>query len=244
MYTVVPLALADCLNARDLAGLPLSGGARLAARALYRSDMPAGPDLELARRLAELNVSRVVDLRSRGEARLRPSPVAGLTSYRLVPLVDPRVQQVDGGATLAEVYRGALDLHGATIAAGVAAVADAPPGAVLVHCAAGKDRTGILVALLLRLAGAADEEIAADYALSQRFLADYFAAELATIPDPAERSALAERQHSRRENILGLLERLDQRHGGAEAYLRARGVTDEQLAAIRSRLRGTPGPAA
>ncbi|GAA3287721.1 tyrosine-protein phosphatase [Dactylosporangium vinaceum] len=91
-----------------------------------------------------------------------------------------------------------------------------PPGAVLVHCAAGQDRTGMLIALLLRVAGVPDAVIAEDYAYSavcwQR-------------PDECEPAT-----------IRGALERVDERFGGVEAYLRAHGLTDTQLTALCDRL--------
>ena len=89
-------------------------------------------------------------------------------------------------------------------------MADAPPGAVLVHCHAGRDRTGVLVALLLGVAGVGRVEIADDYARTE-----------GCTPLP----------------MRNTLTHLDRRYGGAEPYLRGAGLDEELLSALRSRLR-------
>jgi protein tyrosine/serine phosphatase len=102
-------------------------------------------------------------------------------------------------------------------AAAVKAVARAEPGGVLIHCVGGQDRTGQLTMLLLALAGVGPEQIAADYCLSGDPGADY----------------LARRGTSSTEVILATLAELD-----VEAYLRASGVSDAELAGVRTRLLG------
>src|SRR5207244_6133285 len=73
----------------------------------------------------------------------------------------------DVATSTRDVYLIFLERFGANVAAALKAVANAPEGGVVVHCVGGKDRTGLLVAFLLHLAGVPDEEIAADYALSE-----------------------------------------------------------------------------
>jgi protein-tyrosine phosphatase len=119
----------------------------------------------------------------------------------------------------------------------VEAVADAPEGAVVVHCAGGKDRTGLVTALLLRLAGVGIAEIAADYALS--------GANLRERALPWIEEAETEEEQRRRERIsvtpaesmTGVLEELQRRYGGVAGYLRAGGASDEVLERARARLR-------
>ena len=133
-------------------------------------------------------------------------------------------------------YKGSIDRNGRRIAAGVAAVTGAPPGAVVVHCAAGKDRTGLLVALMLRAVGVADADIAADYALSAEYLRERYAAELAEAPSGTEQETIREGQRCDPETILGTMAHVDARHGGTVAYLASVGVSDRQLALLRTRL--------
>ncbi|MET9317084.1 tyrosine-protein phosphatase [Kribbella sp. NPDC003505] len=103
-----------------------------------------------------------------------------------------------------------VDDFSGRIASAVTAIVEAPPGCVVVHCHAGKDRTGVVVALTLDLLGAPREVIAADYEASV----------------------------ASRYDILRLLSHLDDRYGGAAAYLLRAGVTAGQLGELRSRLTG------
>ncbi|GAA2343263.1 tyrosine-protein phosphatase [Dactylosporangium salmoneum] len=206
---------AGCHNARDLGGLPTADGGAVRARALVRSD---SPDRLTAEGLAALRAYRftgVVDLRASYEIAANPSPLAGDGAYHWRPFIDEvndPVRDLADLAPMSEVYRVSIIGNAVRVAGAVAAVADAPPGPVLVHCAEGKDRTGMLVAVLLRVAGVADDVIAADYCRHPR----------------GECEAAS---------ILAALERIDEVHGGVEAYLLAHGLTGAQLSAVRSRLR-------
>jgi hypothetical protein len=130
-----------------------------------------------------------------------------------------------------------LDEHGQGIAAVATTIASGAPGSVLVHCHAGKDRTGILVAVLLALAGVDDRVIAADYALSELHLAALAREWLDGITqDPAERARLTEQARPSPEAMLTALGHLRARHGGPEAYLLAGGATHVDLTRLRERL--------
>jgi len=135
--------------------------------------------------------------------------------------------------TAAENYLDWMATHAARIPAILRAIADAPPGAVLVHCAAGKDRTGVVVALVLSVAGVDRDAIAEDYALSvwwNEGVRDED--EIATGPDAAERQRDRRIYHPRPENMVAMLAELDRLHGGVDGYLGAIGVGP----AVRERL--------
>ena len=119
-------------------------------------------------------------------------------------------------------YGWALEHRAASIARALAAVAFAPPGAVVVHCVGGKDRTGLVAALLLRLCGVSLEDVDADYALTEQRLRPRLG-EIATAPAGA---------------IATVLERLEQRHGSVEAYLLASDLSPEAVEALHARLCG------
>ncbi|MGY1808597.1 tyrosine-protein phosphatase [Blastococcus sp. SYSU D00669] len=112
------------------------------------------------------------------------------------------------------------------------------PGAAVVHCAAGKDRTGVVVALSLAVAGVPHEEIVADYALTAQVIHD-IVARLAATPTYAEdmqRRAVADHTpHAA--TMEGLLRVLDERHGGPIGWLESHGFGADDRAALRSRLR-------
>jgi protein-tyrosine phosphatase len=210
----------DCRNVRDPGGLPLAGGGAVRQRAVVRSDSPHRLTADGLAALRDYGVRRVIDLRATDEAPRQPSVLAGEAMYRLMPFIDEvadPARDLPDLAPLSAVYRASIIGNAPHIAAVVAAVADAPPGAVLVHCTSGQDRTGMLVALLLRVAGAGDDVIATDYAWSSVCWER---------PGQCEPAA-----------ILAALGRVDEVHGGVEPYLLAHGVTATQLTSLRARLR-------
>ena len=193
-------------NARDLGGLATVDGGRIRERALIRTDnhgrlLPAG----LAA-MEAYGVSRIVDLRWEWEASTYPSPLAGDARYRLVPACfDPTGDEV----IPPDSYRLMIDAAPDRLAAALTAVAQAPPGGVVVHCHAGRDRTGVVVALALHVAGVPVESIAADYAV--------------TADSPPGM-------------IVNTFAHLESRYGGAGEYLLGAGMTPADLAALRARL--------
>lgn len=146
------------------------------------------------------------------------------------------VALVNAAPTVAEAYRLMLDRFGGNIGVIMAGIADAPPGAVVVHCHAGKDRTGLVVALALRLAGVSEDLIAEDYALSDTYLDALYKEMLDKKADPAERAELAEQLSSKPEAMLGALSHLDERYGGVKPYLLKCGLDAETIRRLHSRL--------
>ncbi len=196
----------DLLNARDVGGIPTTDGGRIRERALIRTDnharlTPSGVDA-----LRSHGVTRVIDLRWEWEASESPSPLAGDEVYRRLPACfDPTGDE----EIPPDSYRLMADLSRDRLAAALIAIAEAPPGAVVVHCHAGRDRTGLVTALALHVAGASVEAIAADYAL--------------TVDSPPEM-------------IVNTFAHLHERYGSVEEYLLGSGLTAAHVAAIRARL--------
>jgi protein tyrosine/serine phosphatase len=131
------------------------------------------------------------------------------------------------------------------VAEALAAIARAPDGAVLVHCAAGKDRTGLISALLLGLVDVPAETIAADYAMTAELLRPRERRWLEGLPpeERTEREAMLARYAPTAEVMLEVLEGLGERHGGVEPYLRSTGLGQDDLDRLRDRLVGGAGPA-
>jgi protein tyrosine/serine phosphatase len=152
-----------------------------------------------------------------------------------MPLYEPD-DPYDPTLSLEQTYMAMLDLHPELFAAAVGAIADAPTGAVVVHCHAGKDRSGNVIALALSVAGVPDRSVAADYALLDDRMRDHFTEQLALIDDPDERSQLAESFTARPETMLAVLRYLEDHYGGTEGYLRQGGLDDDQLYNLRARL--------
>jgi protein tyrosine/serine phosphatase len=225
----------DCRNARDLGGLPTHGGGRVRRGALIRSDnLSRLTDAGVAA-VRDAGVSRVVDVRSRAECESDPSPFAGEPIHRNLPVArddDP----YDPRETIAQSYVSMLERHPDLFAEAVAAIADAPTGCVVVHCHAGKDRSGNVIALALGAVGVLRKSIVADYAILSERMRSGFAADLALIKDPVERDQLAESFTARPETMLSVIEHLDRHHGGAEDYLRSGGITTAHVTALHQRL--------
>ena len=221
-------------NARDLGGLPTAGG-RIREGALIRTESLTRLDEGGAAAVREAGVTRVLDLRRPGESP-EPHPFADDdATYVNLPVEDPAdPKQLIG--TMLDLYLEMLDQRPDLFAAALAAIADAPPGAVVVHCAAGKDRTGLVVGLALSVAGVAPEDIAADYAITAERFADHFRQYLESLPDDEARDVARSYQATPPENLRTVLEHLDDEYGGVEPYLRSGGMTDAQLDALRERL--------
>ncbi|WP_238334838.1 tyrosine-protein phosphatase [Kribbella amoyensis] len=109
----------------------------------------------------------------------------------------------------------------------------------MVHCFGGKDRTGMVVALALSIAGVPRAEIVADYFLTKAGLAPFLAEQLADQPDESLRAELIEFGDTRAESLEAILDHLDRTYGGPAAYLRHGGLTDAELAALHDRLTTT-----
>lgn len=205
---------------------------------LVRSGSPEGLSPAGAEALREIGVSVVVDLREPDEAG---EAVHGLPVRRVAVYGRPAPET----GRLEDVYDGLLRERGAALAEAVGAIADAS-GAALVHCTAGKDRTGLVVALALAASGVGADEIEADYSRSGahvRPVREGVARGLAERAAPAERAEIL-RLHldSPVAAIAHALDTIDE-HGGAEAYLRGHGLTAERLAALRAKSRGALEPA-
>ena len=107
---------------------------------------------------------------------------------------------------------------------------------MVIHCVGGKDRTGLLTALLLDLAGVDAEVIAADYALSEERLRPREAAWLAAAENDADREQIRHISRTPAWVMLGVFKELDRRYGSIEGYLHSAGVTDDDFERIRARL--------
>jgi protein-tyrosine phosphatase len=162
------------VNLRDVAGLRLAGGGTVPAGVLYRSDAPY-PDDAAPQTVPVWPPATVIDLRSTGEAGSKYCWPAGVSVHH-VPLMRQaavvgaadsvsRLSRSPLPASLEEVYRRMLDMIPHRLAAllDLAAGSDGP---VLVHCAAGKDRTGVAVAALLLVGGAEPADVVSDYTVS------------------------------------------------------------------------------
>ena len=226
-----------CRNVRDLGGLPTADGRVIRDGVLIRSESLQYLDADGVEAVRRSGVTRILDLRGDAEVAIAPTPFTGTPLAVRQSLVDP-ADPDHGQPTIVEASTWMLDKRPELFAAAVKAIADEPHGAVVVHCHGGKDRTGMVVALALSVAGVPEEEIVADYFLTQSRLAGWLAEQLAGEPDASKHSEMIEFRDTRAESIVAILRHLDEKYGGPEAYLRHGGLTDEDLNKLRARLVG------
>jgi protein-tyrosine phosphatase len=231
-----------CLNARDLGGYETEDGRETRWGTVVRSDSPAALTEAGRAALAGYGVRAIVDLRLPAELADDPNPFAepgdhGI-AYTNVSFIDPAAAPPDAVSTLAEDYLQMLDRYRQGVAEAMAAIARAPEGAVLIHCAAGKDRTGLISALLLGLVDVPADTIAADYAMTAELLRPRERRWLESLPpeERAEREAMIARYAPTAEVMLAVLEGLEERYGGVEPYLRSTGLSQDDLDRLRDRL--------
>jgi protein-tyrosine phosphatase len=227
-------------NVRDLGGYAITGGGETRWRRLLRADnLTALTDADVEA-LEALGVRTVIDLRGDAELALEPSPYAdgSRLSYINIPLYDEMAPIVTAGMSfdMGARYATALERCGDRIAEVLDAIAAAAPGGVLFHCTAGKDRTGVIAALLLTLSGVAPETVIADYMLTAKATALLArlrarALERGTPVDQVELVLASDA--SSMHTMLVALETL---HGGVDAYLPSIGVSAETIGQLRQRL--------
>jgi protein tyrosine/serine phosphatase len=222
-----------CFNVRDLGGFPTRSGGTTAWRAVVRSDSPDALTAAGWDALRAHGIRTIVDLRDPTEREELPA-AAELHAVH-VPVLDfgdaAYWDSLRGAWDTVRFYRSALERWRDRFTNAVVAVARAEPGGVLVHCQVGRDRTGLVSALLLALAGVPAEEIAADYALSAGQLRPLYERLLREAEDDTARRRLHSENASEAEWMLDVLEGLD-----VESYLLGGGATDDDLAAARQRL--------
>ncbi len=222
-------------NLRDTGGYRAAAGTTRWGK-LLRSDALHRLD-EAGSALAGLGVAHVVDLRGSQEREQSPSRLEGAAiAVHHLPVFDDAAPtaQIAGSLGLVEVYDHMVDERGPQLAAALRVIAAAgDEEAVLVHCTAGKDRTGVVVALALVAAGVEREEVVADYAATaDRLRGEWAEGMLASLrargiePSPTVVELVTA---SPADVIDALLARLDREHGSVNDYLIAQGLADREL---------------
>jgi len=236
------IELEGCLNFRDLGGYPTADGRTVAWRQLFRSDALhelSGADVQRLR--AELRIGDVVDLRSPAEVAAdgrSPLSTAGVRIHHL-PLFDGdlgEAEDVDALIDLTDRYFAMARFAREPIARVVTTLAETTTP-VVYHCAAGKDRTGVISAVVLGALGVRDEIIAADYAATRQNLdaiiarlmnMDAYQTMLQTLPPDT--------LHAEPETMLSFLQRMRARYGSMQEYLLEAGAPETALLQLEARL--------
>lgn len=234
--------LEGCLNFRDLGGYPTGDGRTVRWRRLYRSDglhHLSAADVQHLR--DEVGLGEIIDLRSSRELALdgRGLLEAEPIRFHHLPLFDGSAvvgREAAPAASLAQLYLGMVEHAMEPIGRVLTTLARAHAPAVY-HCAAGKDRTGVISAVILGLLGVADDVIVADYAATRANL-DAIVARLNASDGYRHvwEELPPDTLHANPETMLEMLAGIDARYGGMDGYAREAGLTDADLEALRSRL--------
>lgn len=234
--------LQGCLNFRDLGGYPTSDGRHVRWGQVYRSDaLHRLTAADVTRLRDELRLGCVIDLRSSAELRADGRGAIGAEAMAVhhLPLFDGQIARSEAWtaeATLADRYVLLAEFAKEQIARVIEVLAGAETPAVY-HCAAGKDRTGVVSAVLLGLLGVRDEVIVADYAATRENLDAIIGRLLESKGYQAMLAALPpDTLHAEAETMMAFLEGVRGRHGSMRGYARAAGVGEQTLERLVSRL--------
>ena len=226
------------LNVRELGGHPTRDGATTRRRSLLRADDLVQLTAAGVQALADYGVRTVVDLRWPAEVAARPHPVAlgdrKVRYYGISLLAGDELEWASlSGECTKEMWKCAVLEHTRPqLKAVLEIIAGAAAEPLLFHCVAGKDRTGLIAALLLALADVEPDAIAADYAASTAQLADAYLQRYANL----DRTEILEALRCPEQGVHNMLDYLAQ-YGGAAGYLRAIGLSDGTIEGLRARLR-------
>ena len=230
-----------CLNVRDLGGFATRDGRTTRWRALVRADNLCRLTWHGRNALVRYGIRTVIDLRSTKELALEHDPFTRSELAEVARLHLPLLS-AEFWTTWhrrmspheADVL--ALETSRPNVAALVSAIGNAPEGGVVIHCHAGKERTGLAMAVVLALVGVDRDAINADHVASDAYLEPLYEAWNAAAEDAAVRERGTGRFHLDPRQMLDTLTTLDERFGGAQQYLIDSGVEDRELDRVRERL--------
>jgi protein-tyrosine phosphatase len=236
------IKLDGCLNFRDLGGYATRDGRTLRWRQVFRSDalhLLSAADVDGLRDV--IGLQGVIDLRSTAELEADGRGRLGAMPIRFLhlPLFDGKVvssEEARAGHSLAERYILLAEFAKEAIGRVINSVAESA-GPVVYHCAAGKDRTGVISAVLLGILDVDEELIVADYVATQENL-DAIVQRL--MESRGYRNVLSalppETLHANAETMLSFLEQIRQRYGSMVEYARSSGVEAAAVEQLRDRL--------
>ncbi|EXG81813.1 tyrosine-protein phosphatase [Cryptosporangium arvum] len=236
--TTRAVPLPGTYNVRDAGGYATAGGGSVRRGLLIRADGLSGLDDEGRAQLAALGVRTVIDLREGAEVEVAPDALGDLPiRYRHLPAFAGVAAQ-ERPRSLQDAYHLMVDECGDALAAVIPALAE--PGALpaVVHCTAGKDRTGVVIAIVHALLGVGAADVEADYAATARNLSTGFADKIRATMPPGEHTdaMLAEMLACPPELIRATLARI----GDVEQYLTAHGLPPGAVAGLRAALLDRP----
>lgn len=234
-------------NFRDLGGYPTGDGRRMAWRKVFRADGLYRLTVADVESLRPLGLRTVIDLRTAEELSERGTfPVEAYpVEFHHFSIIDRTWDMEEArewsqrqSEFLREKYHLMLEQGGRFVGAALRVIADSRNSPVVFHCAAGKDRTGLVAGLLLSGLGVDDATVAADYGLSQEAGERTRAWALTAAPELAERFTTMPEvfRAAHPDSIAGVLSDLRETHGDIRSFCATLGVTDEHWSNLEEHL--------
>ncbi len=232
-------------NARDLGGLPARDGHVVRTRQVIRSDNPKGLTEQGQLELSEIVApALIVDLRMQLEVHREGYTIghdpARIVNLPMLPQSGVTQEQIDAGAAdnLVDDYLRQIDVNADSIIEALRLIADPVNRPVVVHCTAGKDRTGVVVAMLLDILGVDHEVIVADYHATTANMAPIL--DRIRSAQVFQDNGLADAPTWIFESAPGtmreFLARMTAVYGGAEGWALAKGLVVEEIDRLRTTL--------
>ena len=239
------LDLEGVYNLRDLGGYPTPSGRQTRWKMFLRCGSMHRMTLKSQTALIDHGVRTIIDLRTTQETQEQPNVFAQSSAvtyqhYNMIgdePLDESSVTAASGeiAEQILNSYRTFLDQRKRQIGQILVTLSSPDTCPVVFHCAGGKDRTGIISALLLEIAGVPRHLIAQDYGLSARYLLERYCSEHAPPGVSAENFTWQDfqRQFCPPQAMVSVLTYLQQQYNGARGYARLVGLTDNQINGLR-----------
>lgn len=233
---VTELALINC---RELGGMPLCGGKVFRKGLFLRSGSPEWLNEEQIKEVKDYGVKNVIDLRALEELKGTGNPFAGDpdVEFHSVPLFngdpngdDDKTMEFILTHTLGDYYVIIAEEMGERLVKIMRILLNSS-GLTLFHCAHGKDRTGVVAAVLYLLSGASRENIVANYAVSYEYLKDFLAPSMAKLPDGMKHILRSDAG-----NMITFLDYIDSKwNGDVSNLLTANGMTADEIEALKDK---------
>lgn len=222
--------LESTMNTRELGMYRIQGTKNYTlSNRIYRSDRCESLSASDKKLLLDRDITTIIDLRSEQEAETKPSAFSSDSDF--IVFHYPIVEGMLPPNSLEAVPVSYMEIaHADCVKEVFKTIADAN-GGILFHCTAGKDRTGVVSAILLALVGVSDEDIVYDYAISREFNKQRLEAYLKEHPEIDKDIVLANEK-----SMYGFLRMLREKHNSVDQYLRDIGISEYEIQELKSKL--------